>query len=75
VLNVEGGSTGHPAVSACPLCGSATAGAPSRCPSCGLFLAVADRSHDAFGGRTVWLLAAGLAAVYLLMLLVVSLAR
>jgi hypothetical protein len=61
-------------VAACPLCGSPTAGAP-RCPSCGLFLEVADPSGHAFTARTVLMLLAGLAAVYVLTLLVVLLAR
>lgn len=58
----------------CPLCGSPTGGA-ARCPSCGLFLEVADPSGRAFASRTVWMLAAGIAAVYLVILVIVLLAR
>jgi hypothetical protein len=61
-------------VTACPLCGSPTTGAP-RCLSCGLFLEVADPSGHTFTRRTVLMLLAGLAAVYVLTLLVVLLAR
>ncbi len=58
----------------CPLCGSPTGGA-DRCPSCGLFLEVADPSGHVFTGRTVWTLVAGIAAVYVVVLVIVLLAR
>jgi hypothetical protein len=62
------------AVTVCPLCGSPTDGA-TRCPSCGLFLEVADPSGRALAGPTVRLFLLALAAVYLLTLVVVLIAR
>ncbi len=58
----------------CAVCGTAVAPDASRCPSCGLTRPAA-RGSSVLGRHGLWLLAAMLAAVYVVVLVVVAAAR
>jgi hypothetical protein len=59
----------------CPLCTTATTSAEERCPTCGYVLAGVDGRPPAFSRATLWLSAAGFAAVYLMTLAIVAFTR
>ena len=56
----------------CPLCGAAVASSAMRCESCGMTLAGTGGRPGMFRRRTLWLWAAGLLAIYLIVLAVVA---
>ena len=58
----------------CSLCGARVAVDAARCPSCGLSLPAA-RGGNVLGRHGLWLIAAVLLAVYLVVLLIVAAAR
>jgi hypothetical protein len=58
----------------CAVCGTAVAPDTARCPSCGLTRPAARGSH-VLGRHGLWLLAAMMFAVYLIVLLIVAAAR
>lgn len=62
-------------VVACPLCGAPVVPADERCRECSMILAGVGGRPDAFTRRSLWLWAAGLLAIYLVVLVVVVLAR
>ena len=67
--------TGAATVAACPLCGAPVFPADERCRECSMTLAGVDGRPDAFTRRSLWVWAAGLLAIYLVVLVVVLLAR
>ena len=58
----------------CAVCGAPVASDAARCPSCGLSRPAAT-GGSVLGRRGLWLIAAVLAAVYLIVLLIVAAAR
>ena len=58
----------------CTVCGATVAADAQRCPSCGLSLPAA-RGDKVLGRHGLWLMAAVLLAVYLIVLLIVAAAR
>jgi hypothetical protein len=56
----------------CPLCGAAIATDALRCDSCGMTLAGVGGRPGPFTRRALWLWAASLLAIYLVVLLVVA---
>lgn len=58
----------------CAVCGTPVAADAARCPSCGLARPAA-RGSSVLGRQGLWLLAAMLLAVYLIVLLIVAAAR
>jgi len=63
------------AASSCALCGSPIAPGVTRCPSCGLHQQLGAREPNPFTRGSLWALAGVLLAVYVVALVVVSLAR
>ena len=61
-------------VPTCAVCGTQVAPDAVRCPSCGLSLPSATGGR-VLGRRGLWLIAAVLAAVYVVVLLIVNAAR
>ena len=59
----------------CALCGKALALGTTRCPSCGLHQQLGAREPNPFTRGSLWALAGVLLAVYVVALVVVSLAR
>lgn len=62
------------AAPSCSVCGTLVAADTARCPSCGLARPAA-RGSGVLGRQGLWLLAALLLAVYLVVLLIVAAAR
>jgi hypothetical protein len=62
------------AVSTCAVCGTRVAPDADRCPSCGLSRPGA-RGGRVLGRKGLWLIAAVMAAVYVIVLLIVAAAR
>ena len=58
----------------CAVCGTPVAADAARCPSCGLTRPAAQ-GGSVLGRRGLWVLAAMLLAVYLVVLLIVAAAR
>jgi len=58
----------------CTVCGTVVAADAARCPSCGLTRPAA-RGSSVLGRHGLWALAAGLLAIYLVVLLIVAAAR
>jgi hypothetical protein len=58
----------------CPLCGAPVFPADERCRECSMTLAGVGGRPDAFTRRSLWLWAAGLLAIYLIVMVVVVLA-
>ena len=58
----------------CAVCGASVAPDAPRCPSCGLSLPAA-RGGSVLGRHGLWLIAAVLLAVYVVVLLIVAAAR
>ena len=63
------------AASVCALCGTAIQPGVTRCPSCGLHQQLGAREPNPFTRGSLWALAGVLLAVYVVALVVVSLAR
>jgi hypothetical protein len=61
-------------VSTCAVCGTRVATDADRCPSCGLSRPGA-RGGRVLGRKGLWLIAAVMVAVYLIVLLIVAAAR
>jgi hypothetical protein len=59
----------------CVLCGKSLALGTTRCPSCGLHQQLGAREPNPFTRGSLWALAGVLLAVYVVALVVVSLAR
>jgi hypothetical protein len=59
----------------CPLCGAPVLPADERCRQCSMTLAGVGGRPDAFTRRSRWLWAAGLLAIYLVVMVIVVLAR
>lgn len=59
----------------CPLCGTPVGHADSRCPACNMTLAGVGARPAPFDRRSLWLWAAGLLVIYLVVLVVVAVAR
>jgi ribosomal protein L40E len=59
----------------CPLCGARVAPADERCRECNMTLAGIGGRPEPFTRRSLWRWAAGLLAIYVLVLLVVVAAR
>jgi hypothetical protein len=59
----------------CPLCGAPVVPADGRCRDCNMTLAGVGGRPDAFTRRSLWLWAAGLLAIYLVVMVIVVLAR
>ena len=64
-----------PAPVACQLCGVPLGPSDLRCPECGLYQQLGPDRPNPFVGRAVWLLAAALVALWVVVLLVVLAAR
>ena len=60
---------------ACPLCGARIAADDTRCPACNLSLAGVGARSGPFDRQAVWLWAAGLLVIYLVVLAIVLVAR
>jgi hypothetical protein len=60
---------------ACPLCGAPVAPTDERCRVCNMTLAGVGGRPDPFTRRSRWRWAAGLLAIYVLVLLIVVAAR
>jgi predicted nucleic acid-binding Zn ribbon protein len=60
---------------ACPLCGSAIAPNDARCPDCNMTLAGIGARAPAFTRHSVWVWAAALVVIYLVVLAIVVAAR
>ena len=58
----------------CAVCGSPVASDADRCPSCGLSRPAATGSR-VLGRRGLWMIAAALVAVYVVVLLIVAAAK
>jgi hypothetical protein len=67
-------TTAPQAAPTCAVCGATVAPDAARCPSCGLTLPGA-RGGNVLGRHGLWLIAAVLLALYVLVLLVVAAAR
>jgi len=59
----------------CPLCGATVSTGAERCPACNMTLAGVGGRPVPFTRRTLWLWAGGLLAIYLVVLVIVALAR
>ena len=59
----------------CPLCGAPVLSDDERCRECSMILAGVGGRPAPFDRRSLWLWAGGLLAIYLVVLLVVALAR
>ena len=64
-----------PMTEACPLCGAAVAANDTRCPECNMTLAGLGNRPAAFNRQSVWLWAAALLVIYLVVLAIVVAAR
>jgi hypothetical protein len=58
----------------CPLCGAPALPADERCRECSMTLAGVGDRPDVFTRRSLWLWAAGLLAIYLVVMVIVLLA-
>ena len=58
----------------CAVCGAPVASDAARCPSCGLSRPAA-RGGSVLGRRGLWMIAASLLAVYVVVLLIVAAAK
>ena len=67
--------TGASTAAVCPLCGTRVFVEDTRCPDCAMILAGVGGRPDAFTRRSLWLWAAGLLAIYLVVMVIVVLAR
>ena len=59
----------------CVLCGAALGDHTTRCRACGLYQQLGARQENPFTRGSLWALAALLVAVYVVALIIVSLAR
>ena len=59
----------------CPLCGATVADGTTRCRSCGLYQQFGARRPNPFTRGSLWALGGLLLAVYVIALVIVSLAR
>ena len=59
----------------CPLCGAPVGSDAERCPECNMTLAGVGGRPAPFTRRSLWLWAGGLLAIYLVVLVLVALAR
>jgi hypothetical protein len=59
----------------CPLCGTTVPHGSTRCRSCGLYQQFGARVPNPFTRGSLWVLGALLLAVYVVSLIIVSLAR
>ena len=59
----------------CPLCGAPVAPADERCRECNMTLAGVGGRPEPFTRRSLWSWAAGLLAIYLVVLVIVVLVR
>ena len=62
-------------VAQCPLCGAPVGSDAERCPECNMTLAGVGGRPAPFSRRSLWLWAGGLLAIYLVVLVLVALAR
>jgi ribosomal protein L40E len=60
---------------ACPLCGATVPHGTTRCRSCGLYQQLGARVPNPFTRASLWTLAGLLLAVYVVCLVIVSLAK
>jgi predicted amidophosphoribosyltransferase len=60
-----------PAAGACPFCHGPVTADAARCPDCGMSLAGVDGRPGPFSHRDLWLWAAALLALYLVVLAIV----
>ncbi len=74
-MSVPEPNTGAATAAACPLCGAPVFPADERCRGCSMILAGVGGRPDAFTRRSLWLWAGGLLAIYLVVLVIVVLAR
>ena len=63
------------APSTCLLCGATLTESATRCRSCGLYQQLGARRQNPFTRASLWALAGMIAAVYVVALIIVSLAR
>jgi predicted nucleic acid-binding Zn ribbon protein len=61
-----------PLAAVCPLCGEPVAADAMRCTACGMTLEGVGDRPDPFPRRILWLWAAALLAIYLVVLLIVA---
>jgi predicted amidophosphoribosyltransferase len=59
----------------CPLCGAPLVANDARCPECNLALDGVGARPAAFNRRSIWIWAAALVAIYLVVLAIVVAAR
>jgi hypothetical protein len=62
-------------IETCPLCGARVRGDDERCPECNMTLAGVGRRPGRFSRQSVWVWAAALLAIYLVVLAIVVAAR
>lgn len=67
--------TAGSSLAVCPLCGAPVLADDERCRECSMILAGIGGRPDAFTRRSLWLWAGGLLAIYLVVLVIVVLAR
>ena len=64
-----------PRIEACPLCGAPVGSDDSRCPECNMTLDGVGARPTGLGRRAIWLWAAVLLAIYVVVLAIVVAAR
>jgi hypothetical protein len=64
-----------PAGELCPLCDAPVRASDSRCPECNMTLAGVGNRPAAFSRRSLWLWAGGLLVIYLVVVVILALAR
>jgi hypothetical protein len=74
-MSVPDPRTAGSALALCPLCGAPVLEGDERCRECSMILAGVGGRPDPFTRRSLWLWAGGLLAIYLVVLLIVALAR
>jgi ribosomal protein L40E len=64
-----------PAAATCVLCNAPLSAGATRCRACGMYQQLGARQPNPFTRASLWALAGLLAAVYVVVLVIVSLAR
>jgi hypothetical protein len=74
-VSIPDPDTGAATVSVCPLCGAPVLPADERCRECSMTLAGVGGRPNPFTRRSLWRWGAGLLAIYLVVMVIVVLAR
>jgi hypothetical protein len=74
-MSVPDPDTGAATVAVCPLCGAPVLPTDERCRECSMTLAGVGGRPNPFTRRSLWRWGAGLLAIYLVVMVIVVLAR